>query len=304
VPLGRSIAEEQVMGRNILAIGEVLWDMLPSGRQLGGAPANFACHARALGAEARLVTRIGSDDLGREILERLARQGLPTDTVEVDPEAPTGTVAVELAPDGQPRFTIVEDVAWDRIEAGFAAFSAAASADAVCFGSLAQRHRISRDAIRSIVTTARAGALRVFDVNIRPPFQSRDVITVSLEMAGVLKLNDQELPMLAAMFGLDGGGRAQMEGLARRFDLSLVALTRGAAGSLMYHSGDWSDHPGEPAKVCDTVGAGDAFTAVLTVGLLEGWPLDEINRRANRVAAYVCSQPGATPPLPGWLLRD
>jgi fructokinase len=292
------------MGRNILAMGEVLWDMLPSGRQLGGAPANFACHARALGAEARLVTRVGGDDLGREILERLTRQGLPTDTVEVDPDAPTGTVAVELGPDGQPRFTIVEDVAWDRIEGGSAAFSAAASADTVCFGSLAQRHRISREAIRSIVTTARAGALRVFDVNIRPPFQSRDVIAISLEMAGVLKLNDQELPMLAAIFGLDGGVRAQVEGLARRFALSLVALTRGAGGSLLYRAGDWSDHPGEPTTVCDTVGAGDAFTAVLTVGLLKGRPLDEINRRANLVAAYVCSQPGATPPLPGWLLRD
>ena len=292
------------MGFKILAIGEVLWDMLPSGRQLGGAPANFACHARALGAEARLVTRVGDDDLGREILERLARQGLPTETVEVDPDAPTGTVAVELGTDGQPRFTIVEDVAWDRIEAGFAAFSAAASADAVCFGSLAQRHRIAREAIRSVVTAARAGALRVFDVNIRPPFHSRDVIAVSLEMASVLKLNDQELPMLAAMFGLDGGVRAQMEALARRFELSLVALTRGGGGSLLYRGGDWSDHLGEPAKVCDTVGAGDAFTAVLTVGLLEGWPLDEINRRANRVAAYVCSQPGATPPLPEWLLRD
>ena len=291
------------MGRNILAIGEVLWDMLPSGPQLGGAPANFACHARALGAEARLVTRVGDDDLGRAILDRLARQGLPTDTVEVDPDAPTGTVSVDLGPDGQPQFTILENVAWDKIEGGFAAFAVASAADAVCFGSLAQRYSVAREAIRSLVAATEARALRIFDVNIRPPFYGREVITVSLEMASVLKLNDQELPILAGLFGLDGGVRAQIEGLARRFHLSLVALTRGASGSLLFRDGDWSDHPGERTTVCDTVGAGDAFTAVLTVGLLEGWSLDEINRRANRVAAFVCSQPGATPPLPADLLR-
>ena len=292
------------MEREIVAVGEVLWDLLPSGRKMGGAPANFACHARALGAGSRLITRVGDDDLGREILEWLPRHGLPTDTVEVDREAPTGTVSVELGLDGQPRFTIHENVAWDRIEAGPRALAAAAGADAVCFGSLAQRGEASRQAIQAVVQATRPGALRIFDVNVRPPFVDRDVIAASLGMASVLKLNDQELPLLAEMLGLAGGVREQMAELSRRFELSAIALTRGSQGSLVHRGGEWSDHPGEPVEVVDTVGAGDAFTAVLAVGLLSGWPLDAINRKANRVAAYVCSQPGATPPLPESLLRD
>lgn len=292
------------MGLEIVAVGEVLWDLLPSGRKMGGAPANFACHVRALGAGSRLITRVGDDDLGREILDWLPRHGLPTDTVEVDPEAPTGTVSVALGSDGQPRFTIHENVAWDRIEAGSLALAAAAGADAVCFGSLAQRSETSRRAIRAVVQATRPAALRIFDVNVRPPFVDRDVIAASLGMAGVLKLNDQELPLLAEMFGLVGSIREQLAALSRRYELSAIAFTRGGQGSLVFRGGEWSDHPGEPVEVVDTVGAGDAFTAVLAVGLLSGWPLDAINRKANRVAAYVCSQPGATPPLPGWLLRD
>jgi fructokinase len=292
------------MGFNVLAIGEILWDLLPAGRQLGGAPANFAIHARALGAEARLISRVGDDPLGAEILERLARQGLPTDTVPRDPDAPTGTVAVAIGPDGQPRFTICEGVAWDRIDAGPAELAAAAAADAVCFGSLAQRSERSRRAIRAVVSATRPSALRIFDVNIRPPFVDPEVVAGSLALANVLKLNDEELPRVADMLGLPGGTEERLAGLAARFELSLVVYTRGAGGSLLLGEGVWSDHPGFATEVSDTVGAGDAFTAVVATGLLRGWSLDEINRRANRVAAYVCSQPGATPPLPSALLES
>jgi fructokinase len=286
------------MSCKILAVGEVLWDLLPTDKQLGGAPANFTFHCRGLGALARLVTRIGDDDLGRQVLERFRLLGLPTETVQIDPAWPTGTVAVTLADDGQPRFTIHEHVAWDRIAADETALAEARSADAVCFGSLAQRNEPSRRAIRALVSAARPGALRVFDVNLRPPFVDRDVIADSLELADVLKLNDQELPELAAMFGLPPGVREAIEELASRFGLSVVALTRGAGGSLLKADGRWSDHPGKPAEVCDTIGAGDAFTAALTVGLLAGRPLEEINRHANEVAAFVCSRPGGTPALP------
>jgi fructokinase len=283
----------------VVGIGEVLWDLLPAGRQLGGAPANFAYHARALGADARLVTRIGEDALGREVLERFRALGLPTDTVAVDAGAPTGTVSVELGPGGQPRFTIHENVAWDRITADGAALAAAGAADAVCFGSLAQRAAPARHAIRTLVAATRPGALRIFDINLRPPFIDREVIEGSLALANVLKLNDQELPVLAEMFGLPGGVREQMAELARRYELSPVALTRGPSGSLLLADGRWSDHPGQPVEVlCDTVGAGDAFTAALAVGLLAGRTLDEINGHANDVAAFVCSRPGGTPPLP------
>ncbi len=190
------------MKYKMLAIGEVLWDLLPSGRQLGGAPANFAYHAHALGADARLVTRVGDDALGREVLERFRLLGLPTDTIAVDAAAPTGTVSVELGPGGQPQFTIHENVAWDRITADEIALAAAAEADAVCFGSLAQRSEPARRAVRLLVAATRPGAFRIFDVNLRPPFVDRDVIEGSLVLANVLKLNDLELSVLAEMFGL------------------------------------------------------------------------------------------------------
>ncbi|AMV38119.1 carbohydrate kinase family protein [Planctomyces sp. SH-PL62] len=282
----------------ILAVGEVLWDLLPGGKQLGGAPANFAYHARAFGADARIVTRVGDDDLGREVLERFRALGLPTDTVEVDAEAPTGTVSVDVDAAGQPRYTIHEDVAWDRIEAGPTAMAHAAEADAVCFGSLAQRSAKSREAIARIVAATRPDALRILDVNLRPPFVDREVVERSLGMANVLKLNDEELGVLAGMFGLAGSPREIVEALAGRFGLRLVAVTRGTAGSLLFAEGRWSDRPGTPVEVVDTIGAGDAFTAAMTMGLLAGRPLDEINRRADAVAAFVCTRPGGTPALP------
>jgi fructokinase len=286
------------MGHQILAVGEVLWDLLPSGKHLGGAPANFTYQCRSLGASAWLVTRVGDDALGREVLERFRLLGLPIEPVQVDLEFPTGTVDVALAPDGQPRFTIREHVAWDRIEADEASLARAACADAVCFGSLSQRGEPSRSAIHELVSASRPGSLRVFDVNLRPPFIDRDVIADSLTLANALKLNDQELPELAAMFGLSVDVRDSMAELADRFGLSLVALTRGAHGGVLLADGVWSDHPGLPATVSDTIGAGDAFTAALVVGRLAGRPLEEINRHANAVAAFVCSQPGGTPTLP------
>src|SRR5271157_3486203 len=159
------------MGHQILAVGEVLWDLLPKGKQLGGAPANFTYQCRSLGADARLVTRVGDDAMGREVLERFRLVGLPTETVQIDPELPTGTVDVALADDGQPRFTIHEHVAWDRIMADEDSLAMAARADAVCFGSLSQRSEPARTAIRSLVSATRPGALRLFDVNLRPPLR-------------------------------------------------------------------------------------------------------------------------------------
>ncbi len=282
---------------NVVAIGELLWDLLPAGRQLGGAPANFAVHARGLGADARLVSRVGADDLGREAVAALRKRGLPADTIQVDPAAPTGTVEVALN-HGQPTYTIVEDVAWDRLEADAPAKAAVAAADAVCFGSLGQRTEGSHLAVRELVANARRGALRVFDVNLRPPWWSKHVVEESLELADVLKLNDEELSVLAAAFGLGGDVRADLAGLADGFGLKLVALTRGSAGSLLYSYGTWSEFRGPPVEVVDAVGAGDAFTAALVTGLLAGRPLDAINRHANAVAAFVCTQRGATPELP------
>jgi fructokinase len=285
----------------VVGVGEVLWDMLPGGKQLGGASANFAYHAQMLGAEAWLVSCVGNDALGREILERLQAMQLLSDGVTVDAFAPTGTVAIELASDGQPKFTIRENVAWDHIMASDFARTTVARADAVCFGSLAQRSEISRAAIRSLVASTRRDALRIFDINLRQNFFSLEIIEASLQLANILKINDEELPILAKFFGLRGGPKQQLAELAHRFELQMVALTCGARGSLFYSKGHYSEAAGLPACVVDTVGAGDSFTAMLAMGLLAGWELDRINRCANEVAAYVVSQPGATPQLPAHL---
>jgi fructokinase len=282
----------------VLGVGEVLWDLLPTGAQPGGAPANFACHARALGADAGIVTRVGDDALGRDILLRFEVLGLPTSLVQVDGSAPTGTVGVELDAEGVPRFTIHGGAAWDLLLATGGALAAATAADAVCFGSLGQRGEPARSSIQTLVAATPPRALRIFDVNLRQPFYSREVLEQSLRLANVLKLNDTELPVLASLFGAGGSPEAQLEGLARRFDLRLAALTRGPQGSLLLGPTGWADHPGLTAEVVDTVGAGDAFTAALALGLLLEWPLDRINALANEVACHVCGCPGATPSLP------
>jgi len=279
-------------------IGEVLWDLLPGGKQLGGAPANFAHHAGSVGAEARVISRVGRDELGRELLGRLEKLGLSTECVEVDESAPTGTVAVTVDGAGQPHFVIHEGVAWDRIAGESAGRAAVKRADAVCFGTLAQRLEPARTAVRELVKAAPAGAWRILDINLRQNYYSKTVIEESLALASALKLNDAEMPVLAEMFGLQGSERAQITALAERHGLRVVAVTRGARGSLLWQDGRWSDHPGVPAKVADTVGAGDSFTAAMALGLLAGWDLDEISHRANQVAAYVASCAGATPELP------
>jgi fructokinase len=286
---------------HVIAVGEILWDLLPAGRELGGAPANFIQHARALGADAALVSRVGDDDLGRQAVDRLRARGVATDLIQVDRAAPTGTVGVEIGPDHQPRFTIHEDVAWDRLTVEDTALAALRTADAVCFGSLAQRS--AGAAVRRLVAAARPGALRIFDINLRSPFVKQEVVEASLGPANVLKLNDQELLMLAGMLGLAGGEEQQLEALVRRYSLRLVALTRGGQGSLLVGDGGRSERPAVAVDVADTVGAGDAFSAALTLGLLHGWPLDETNRLAAEVAAFVCSRRGGAPELPPELRR-
>lgn len=288
------------MNFNVVGVGEVLWDLLLTGPQLGGAPANFAYHAHALGGQTEVITRVGDDEYGREVIRRFHALGLPGTTVQVDETAPTGTAKVELSGDGLARFTIQENVAWDRIEATHEAMAAARQSDAICFGSLAQRSEPSRSTIQKLIAAAPASALRVFDINLRQRFYSREVIEHSLQLANVLKLNDDELPNLAEMFALTGSTESKITELARTFNLQWIALTRGANGSLLYQREGlrWSDCSSRPVQVVDTVGAGDSFTAALVLGLLRRMDLDEINTVANEVARYVCSQTGATPSLP------
>ena len=295
--------EKSAVKFKIIGLGELLWDLLPGGRQLGGAPANFAYHASALGAEARLISRIGVDELGREALDLLTQREVQIECIELDPTLPTGTVGVEIGLDGQPQFQIHQNVAWDALDVDPLAARTIAEADAVCFGSLAQRCDHARAAIQSMVAAAPAEALRIFDINLRQHYYSRRIIEESLALANVLKVNENELPRLAELLGLPPGEQSQIAELAARYELKCLAYTRGGLGSLLYRDGEWSSHPGISTKIVDTVGAGDSFTAAMTLGLLAGWELGHVNEMANRVAAYVCSNAGGMPQLPPELRR-
>ena len=286
------------MKPKVIGIGELLWDMLPTGPRMGGAPANFACHASALGAEAAVISRVGDDDSGRRLLERLAALGVATEGVTMDPANPTGTVEVSLGEDGQPFFKIVPGVAWDHLSVSPQLIRMAAGADAICFGSLGQRGVSSRDAIRELVAAAPAEALKVFDVNLRGDFFTPEMIDESLTLANLCKLSDAELPVIAAMLGLGGDIRCQLRELAVRYGLKLIAYTRGSSGSILTDGSHWCEHSGFPTEVRDTIGAGDSFTCAMVMGLLQGLPLERISERANSIAAFVCSREGAVPELP------
>lgn len=286
------------MSFHVLGIGEILWDLLETGPQLGGAPANFAYHAGTLGANAGVVSRVGNDPRGKAIQQKLAEMQLPVELLQVDASAATGTAAIELTGEGIPEFTIRPDVAWDYLSPTEPALAAARRADAICFGTLAQRREPARSTIQRLLRATNPAAWRVFDVNLRQNFYTREIIEASLQIANVLKLNEAELNQLATMFHLHGDANAQLQAIADRFALKLVALTRGPRGSVLYADGRWSECQPEPVRVNDTVGAGDAFTAALVTGLLQGMDLDQVNRAAGEVARHLCSCPGAMPLLP------
>jgi fructokinase len=286
------------MSFKVIGIGEVLWDLLPSGPQLGGAPVNFACHARQLGAEAQVITRVGNDAPGRQILARLEEMGISDDAVQTDDRLPTGAATVTLDADGVAQFTIGKDAAWDNLGLTDEALAAVQKADAICFGTLAQRRPTAAATIQQLVAAAPFFSLRVFDLNLRQGFYSREVVEQSLAIANVVKLNEAELAALSAIFVLTRNIRQKIEQLSRRFDLRLVALTRGGQGSLLHQSGQWTELPGSPVTIVDTVGAGDAFTAALVMGMLHKLTLADVHRLAADVAGYICSRPGATPVLP------
>ncbi len=280
----------------IVGLGELLWDLFPAGKQLGGAPANFAYITNLLGDTGFPASRIGNDSLGNEAIERLRHLGLSSEFVQQDEDHPTGTVRVDLDPAGQPKFEILEPVAWDFLEWSESWRNLAAQADAVCFGSLAQRSPASRATVMSFLAATRADAVRVFDVNLRQNFYSKAVIEQSMNLATIVKLNHEELPKIMHLFEMKND---EPQDSARRllsaFDLKLVCVTRGTGGSLLVSTEECSQHPGFKVKVADTVGAGDAFTAALVNGYVRGEALAEINENANRVGAWIASQSGGMP---------
>lgn len=285
-------AEKQTSGE-ILCVGEVLWDALPEGLFLGGAPLNVARHLHALGEEVAMVSRVGQDRLGREALRRLKARGMPTHLIQPDAALETGFVAVTLDDGGTPAYEIVQPVAWDALALTDALAGRAERAAAVVFGSLAQRQETARRTVRRVC--ASDGALKVFDVNLRPPHDSRSVVEASLGLADVVKLNDHELDRMRDWFGLPGGLRPTVEALAERFGCRAVCVTRGAAGSALWGDGQWWEHAGYRVRVKDTVGAGDAFLAAMLAGLLAGRAGEELLDLANRLGAYVATRSGAVP---------
>jgi len=280
----------------VVGLGELLWDFLPSGRQLGGAPANFAYISSVLGYESVVASRIGADDLGREASTKLSALGVSATYVQEDQLHPTGKVLVEVDQKGQPKFEIVESVAWDFLEWSESWQKLAKLTDAVCFGSLAQRSSQSRNTIRNFLRETRRESTRVFDVNLRQSFYSAEVISESLKIASIAKFNQDELPIIANLLGI---GSANEELAARKlliaYGLELVCITRGASGSLLVNRTESHEHSGIEVQVADTVGAGDAFTAGLVHGFLQGASLEAMSDLANRMGAWVSSQPGATP---------
>jgi len=282
----------------VIGVGELLWDMLPSGPRMGGATANFVYHAAQLGADARLVTRVGADEQGMEITEKIRGLGLCADGIQTDAVKPTGTVGVVLAADGQPTYTIYEDVAWDHIKMTKEAEAMASSADVFYFGTLSQRSPGSRATIAALLECVSDETLRLLDVNLRQSFYSRERLQSSLGMANVLKINEGELEILAEMFGLGGTMEDQLFELVERHALRLAACTCGGEGSILCDGNRSHRHTGCRVTVKDTIGAGDSFAAAVAMGLLHNLELEEINDLANSVAAFVSSQEGGTPVLP------
>ena len=286
------------MGKpKIVGIGELLWDVLPAGRRLGGAPVNFAFYAQEQGAEACIVSAVGQDASGDELLGGIAALGLGVRAVQRNAH-PTSTVEVTLDAAGVPAYRIREQVAWDYIERTAEADAAVAGAAVVCWGSLAQRNAVSRRTILALVDAAPVGCLRLFDINLRLNYYDERIVRDSLERADILKLNEDELPVVARFFGLEGAAERVVVQLVERFSLRYVVFTEGGRGSRVTAADGRTSYLATPrVEVADTVGAGDAFTATFAASLMQGLPMEECHRRAVAVAAFVCTRHGAIAPL-------
>lgn len=289
--------------RYVVGMGEALWDILPDGKKIGGAPANFAYHVSQFGLPGCVVSAVGPDENGRELLEILSDRGVNYMIEEVP--FPTGTVDVALDADGIPHYDIRRHVAWDNIPFTPALEQLASCTHAVCFGSLAQRSEGSRATIRRFLDAMPVAddRLVVFDINLRQDFFSRDIVLDSIERCNVLKINDEELVVVSEMFSLDSSDVEQCcRRLVERFSLKALILTCGVNGSYIFSDQPTSFLPTPRVEVADTVGAGDSFTAAFVASLLKGYSIRKAHEKAVETSAYVCSQPGAMPVLPEKIL--
>lgn len=285
--------------RVVVGIGEALWDVLPEGKKIGGAPANFAYHVSQFGLPGIAVSAVGHDRLGEELTGKFAERGLRTDMPEVD--YPTGTVLVEVDEMGVPSYDIKQNVAWDNIPYTPELEKLAKRTRAVSFGSLAQRNVVSRETIHKFLDAMPddKDTLKIFDINLRQGFYTPELIEKSMEKCNVLKINDEELVLVSRLFGYPGIDlKDKCWILLGKYNLKMLILTCGVNGSYVFTPGHISFVETPKVEVADTVGAGDSFTAAFTAGLLNGLPVEEAHRQAVAVSAYVCTQHGAMPLLP------
>ncbi|WP_136795540.1 PfkB family carbohydrate kinase [Desulfosediminicola ganghwensis] len=288
------------MERPVIAgVGEILFDIVGDSEELGGAPINFAYHASMLGAEGYAVSTIGDDTRGRRALAELSRRKVPTSCITTIKGYATGYVLARVDGAGVASYEFPDDIAWDHLAINDAAAELASRLDGVCFGSLVQRGEHSRRVLTDYLSMLPEKALKIFDINLRQNFYSAEVVLGSIALADIIKLNDDELQILAEMAAISGSEQEILDQLVAKHDLTLAVLTRGDRGSLLVRRGEVSDHPGiRTENIGDTIGAGDAFTAATVISLLNNYSLDDINEKANRVAAWVCSQKGAMPEMP------
>ena len=277
----------------VVGLGEALWDVLPEGKKLGGAPANFAFHAGQFGLNSIAVSALGEDKLVQQLEEKGLQYCMPRVPY------PTGTVQVKLDDEGIPTYDIKENVAWDNIPFTDEVKAIAENTEAVCWGSLAQRNVVSRETIYKFLDTTPADCMKIFDINLRQDFYTKDVICESMKRCNVLKINDEELVLIGRMFGypgLDIENKCWL--ILGKYDLDMLVLTCGVNGSYVFTPGEMSFQPTPKVEVADTVGAGDSFTGTFCASILAGMTVAEAHERAVRVSAYVCTQNGAMPVLP------
>jgi fructokinase len=284
----------------IVGIGEILWDVFPDQDRFGGAPCNFACSASELaGSEANVhfVGAVGEDSYGKRGEDSLRARGVNTKSVQSH-KTPTGRVTVNLDESGAASYVFDSESAWDFLSWNLELEQLASKCDAVCFGTLGQRGAVSKKTIRQFVEAVPHSSLKVLDINLRAPYFDERLILESIALANVLKLNESELPVVATACNCSGSEAAVLSQLAERFKLETIALTKGESGAVLLSRGEWSQLPSLAVQIADTVGAGDAYTAAMVLGLLSGNDVESINRKAIEVASFVCTQSGATMPFP------
>ncbi len=288
----------------VVGMGEALWDMLPEGKKIGGAPANFAYHVKQFGLDSCVISAVGNDDLGNEIVDNFDTKQLNHNIERV--AYPTGTVQVEIDQAGVPVYDIKENVAWDNIPYTAKIENIAQRTRAVCFGSLAQRNVVSRNTINRFLDAMPDDndPLVVFDVNLRQGFYNKDILCNSMKRCNILKINDEELVTVSRMFGYPGIDlQDKCWILLGKYNLKMLILTCGINGSYVFTPGNVSFQPTPRVEVADTVGAGDSFTAAFISSILLGKPITEAHRKAVETSAYVCTQAGAMPILPESILK-